>query len=262
MTEAPKILLAHRLKTPKLPTLPHGNTTRSPGPRRRPPPIHSARVRARGATEGQDHVRFLARLVEPEPPGGVRRQIMICGRPPGGVRRQIMICGRPPGGVRRQIMICGRPPAGASGGCRRIDHLRAFARKATHQGGEVPGHQEPPSIGLHANQCRATDSFDFKAIPELDKMQVLELARCERTLRRETVIMPEACLRHDALGPSGTGKSHIALGLGLNRMPEGLARRACQKGLSDGFATAATFAMGLGPVAAPWLTQRTDGGAR
>ena len=186
------------------------------------------------ATEGQDHVQFLARLVDLEPPSG----------------------------VRRQIMICGRPPAGASGGCRRIDHLRAFARKATHQGGEVPGHQEPPSIGLHANQCRATDSFDFKAIPELDKMQVLELARCERTLRRETVIMPEACLRHDALGPSGTGKSHIALGLGLNRMPEGLARRACQKGFSDGFATAATFAMGLGPVAAPWLTQRTDGGAR
>jgi hypothetical protein len=31
MTEAPKILLAHHLKTLKLPTLPHGNTTSSPG---------------------------------------------------------------------------------------------------------------------------------------------------------------------------------------------------------------------------------------
>jgi len=37
-------------------------------------------------------------------------------------------------------------------------------------------------------------------------MQVLELARCEWTLRRENVI---------ALGPSGTGKTHVALGLGL-----------------------------------------------
>jgi hypothetical protein len=31
MTEAPKILLADHLKTLKLPTLPHGNTTSSPG---------------------------------------------------------------------------------------------------------------------------------------------------------------------------------------------------------------------------------------
>ena len=32
MTEAAKILLAHHLKTLKLLTLPHGNTTSSPGP--------------------------------------------------------------------------------------------------------------------------------------------------------------------------------------------------------------------------------------
>ncbi len=30
MTEAPKILLAHHLKTLKLPTLPHGSMTSSP----------------------------------------------------------------------------------------------------------------------------------------------------------------------------------------------------------------------------------------
>jgi hypothetical protein len=30
MTEAPKILLAHHLKTLKLPTLPHGNTRKLP----------------------------------------------------------------------------------------------------------------------------------------------------------------------------------------------------------------------------------------
>jgi DNA replication protein DnaC len=79
---------------------------------------------------------------------------------------------------------------------------------------------------------KSLDSFDFKAIPSLNKMQVLELARCEWIERRENVIMPQACLRHDALGPSGTGKTHAALGLGLT---------ACQKGLSVGFTTAAAL---------------------
>ena len=70
---------------------------------------------------------------------------------------------------------------------------------------------------------KSLDSFDFSAIPKLNKMQVLELTRCEWIDRRENVI---------ALGPSGTGKTHIALGLGL---------AACQKGLSVGFTTAASL---------------------
>ncbi|WP_137133400.1 IS21-like element helper ATPase IstB [Rhizobium sp. FKY42] len=70
---------------------------------------------------------------------------------------------------------------------------------------------------------KSLDSFDFAAIPKLNKMQVLELARCEWIERRENVI---------ALGPSGTGKTHAALGLGL---------AACQKGLSVGFTTAAAL---------------------
>ncbi|MEL7049562.1 MAG: ATP-binding protein, partial [Pseudomonadota bacterium] len=60
---------------------------------------------------------------------------------------------------------------------------------------------------------KSLDSFDFKAIPSLNKMMVLELARCEWIERKENVI---------ALGPSGTGKTHVALGLGL---------AACQKGM-------------------------------
>ena len=70
---------------------------------------------------------------------------------------------------------------------------------------------------------KSLDSFDFAAIPKLNKMQVLELARCEWIERQENVI---------ALGPSGTGKTHVALGLGL---------AACQKGLSVGFITAAAL---------------------
>jgi DNA replication protein DnaC len=76
------------------------------------------------------------------------------------------------------------------------------------------------------------DTFDFTAIPSLNKMLVLELARCAFILRRENVIMPEACLRHDALGNSGTGKSHVALALGL---------AACQKGFTVAFTTAASL---------------------
>jgi DNA replication protein DnaC len=74
---------------------------------------------------------------------------------------------------------------------------------------------------------KSLDSFDFKAIPKLNWMQVLELASCECIERRETVI---------ALGPSGTGKTHVALGLGL---------RACQKGLAVGFTTAAALVNAL-----------------
>ena len=68
---------------------------------------------------------------------------------------------------------------------------------------------------------KGLDGFDFAAIPSLNKMLVLELARCEYVERRENVI---------ALGNSGTGKTHIALGLGL---------AACQRGLSVGFTAAA-----------------------
>ena len=70
---------------------------------------------------------------------------------------------------------------------------------------------------------KSLDSFDFTAIPKLNKLQVLELVRCEWIERRENVI---------ALGPSGTGKTHVALGLSL---------AACQKGMSVGFTTAAAL---------------------
>lgn len=141
MTEAPQILLEHRLKSLKLPTV-----LREYG-----------KLARQSAAEGLDHVQFLARLIELEMIDRERRMIE-----------------------------------------RRIKAAKF------------------PTI-------KSLDSFDFKAIPALNKMQVLELARCEWVERRENVI---------ALGPSGTGKTHIALGLGLS---------ACQKGLSVGFVTAAAL---------------------
>jgi DNA replication protein DnaC len=141
MTEAPQILLNHRLKSLRLPTV-----LREYG-----------KLAKQAAAEGLDHVQFLARLVELEMIDRERRMI------------------------ERRIKAAKFPAV------------------------------------------KSLDSFDFKAIPALNKMQVLELARCEWVDRRENVI---------ALGPSGTGKTHIALGLGLS---------ACQKGLSVGFVTAAAL---------------------
>ena len=70
---------------------------------------------------------------------------------------------------------------------------------------------------------KSLDTFDFLAIPSVNKPLVMQLARCEYIERRENVIV---------IGNSGTGKTHVALGLGL---------AACQRGLSVGFTTAAAL---------------------
>ena len=70
---------------------------------------------------------------------------------------------------------------------------------------------------------KSLETFDFLAIPSLNKKLVLELARGEWIGRRENVL---------ALGNSGTGKTHIALALGL---------AACQRGLRVRFTTAAAL---------------------
>ena len=70
---------------------------------------------------------------------------------------------------------------------------------------------------------KTMDSFDFLAIPSLNKTMVLELARWEFLTRRENVLL---------LGNSGTGKTHIALALGL---------AACQRGHRVRFTTAAAL---------------------
>ena len=70
---------------------------------------------------------------------------------------------------------------------------------------------------------KSLDSFDFLAIPSLNKLLVLELVRGEFIDQRECVL---------ALGNSGTGKTHIALAIGL---------AACQKGYRVRFTTAASL---------------------
>ncbi|MGC1860511.1 MAG: IS21-like element helper ATPase IstB [Methylocystis sp.] len=135
----PKLLLAHHLRQLKLPTILR----------------EYEKVAVEAAREGQDHVRYLLRLVELELIDRERRM------------------------VERRIRAA------------RFPAVKGF------------------------------DTFDFTAIPSLNKPLVLELARCEYVVARDNII---------ALGNSGTGKTHVCLALGL---------AACQRGLSVAFVTAA-----------------------
>jgi DNA replication protein DnaC len=134
-----RVLLTHHLRQLKLPTVLR----------------EYEKVALEAARDGQDHVRYLLRLVELELIDRERRM------------------------VERRIRAA------------RFPAIKSF------------------------------DTFDFTAIPSLNKPLVLELARCEYVVARENII---------ALGNSGTGKTHVCLALGL---------AACQRGLSVAFTTAA-----------------------
>jgi len=68
---------------------------------------------------------------------------------------------------------------------------------------------------------RTLDEFDFAALPSLKRTKVLELARGEYIQRHENVAL---------IGSIGTGKTHIAIALGL---------AACEQGHRVRFYTAA-----------------------
>ena len=70
---------------------------------------------------------------------------------------------------------------------------------------------------------KSLETFDFDAIPTLNRKLVLDLARSEFVECRENII---------ALGPSGVGKTHVAIGIGL---------AACQHGVKTRCATAAAI---------------------
>jgi DNA replication protein DnaC len=93
-----------------------------------------------------------------------------------------------------------------------VDHVRYLLRLAELELIEREGRMVERRIrAAHFPAVKSLDSFDFPAIPSLNKALVLELARGEYGERRENV---------------------IALGLGL---------AACQRGLSVGFTTAAAL---------------------
>jgi DNA replication protein DnaC len=105
-----------------------------------------------------------------------------------------------------------------------VDHVRYLLRLAELE--MIDREQRLVERRIRAARfpaVKSLDSYDFTALPSLNKALVLELARCEYLARHENLI---------ALGNAGTGKTHIALGLGL---------AACQKGLAVGFTTAAAL---------------------
>jgi DNA replication protein DnaC len=105
-----------------------------------------------------------------------------------------------------------------------LDHSRFLLRLAQREVEE----RQARRVERLVKQARfpapkSLEEFDFAAIPSLDKRLVLQLAECEWIAWRENVI---------AVGGLGTGKTHLAIGLGL---------AACHKGLSVGFFTAASL---------------------
>lgn len=67
---------------------------------------------------------------------------------------------------------------------------------------------------------KSLDSFDFSALPSLNQQAVLELAQGHYLPARENVVF---------VGPAGTGKTHLAIALGL---------AACRQGRRVRFTTA------------------------
>ena len=59
---------------------------------------------------------------------------------------------------------------------------------------------------------KTLDTFDFKAQPSVNKVQVSELLRCEYIDKRENLLM---------MGNPGTGKTHLATALGMEACARG-----------------------------------------
>jgi len=70
---------------------------------------------------------------------------------------------------------------------------------------------------------KTLDAFDFTALPSLNKAKVLALTHCEWVGQRENVLM---------VGNAGTGKTHLAIALGI---------AACRAGKRVRFYTAASL---------------------
>lgn len=85
---------------------------------------------------------------------------------------------------------------------------------------------------------KSLDEFDFAAIPSLDEDLIRQLAAGDYIARRENIVI---------LGSGGTGKTHLALGLGL---------AACQQELSVGFVNASLLAHQLLDIRDEWRMLR------
>ena len=83
---------------------------------------------------------------------------------------------------------------------------RAGAHRPPPADGGAPDSTAPPA----SQRSKSVDTFDFLAIPSVNKALMMELARCEYVERRENVI---------AVGNSGTGKTQHRPRFELGRLP-------------------------------------------
>lgn len=105
-----------------------------------------------------------------------------------------------------------------------VDHVRYLARLIELELIEREARMVQRRIkAARFPAIKSLETFNFDAIPALNRKLVLDLARCEFVDSHENII---------ALGPSGVGKTHIAIGLGL---------AACQRGIKTRFTTAAAI---------------------
>jgi DNA replication protein DnaC len=98
-------------------------------------------------------------------------------------------------------------------------YLFALAEQEIHQ--REQNRTQKRLKDAHFPVAKEMADFDFSAIPSLNKAQVLDLARSEYILKRESIIL---------LGNPGLGKTHLAIAL---------ARAACLHGHKVRFWTAA-----------------------
>ncbi len=105
-----------------------------------------------------------------------------------------------------------------------VDHVRYLARLIELELIDREAHMVDRRIkAAKFPAIKSLESFDIDAIPTLNKKLVLDLARSAFVDRRENII---------ALGPSGVGKTHVAIGIGL---------AARQHGIKTRFATVAAI---------------------
>jgi DNA replication protein DnaC len=105
-----------------------------------------------------------------------------------------------------------------------LDHVRFLLRLAELEFIDRERRVVEPRIrAARFPAVKSFDTFDFTAIPSLNKALTIEIARCEYVVARENII---------ALGNFGTGNTHVCLALGL---------AACQRGFTVSF----TIAVGL-----------------
>jgi DNA replication protein DnaC len=110
----------------------------------------------------------------------------------------------------------------AEGGRRRLPHAEYLAELRHHEACDRRERPVRRRIGdARSPRLKTLEGLDFEAQPRLDREDVLELAEADFVAERANVVL---------MGEVGTGKTHLAIALGM---------ACCQRGKRVRFKTAA-----------------------